>query len=88
MVEIGGFISSVTALFGLLLLPYIYISWEHSITNAVCDKSNGKITKKHRKKKLDEFYNRLSYTGIYSLFETAEHHEKEIDDANITIIEL
>ena len=33
LVEVGGFISAVKAFFGIILLPYIFISFEHSITN-------------------------------------------------------
>jgi len=87
-VEIGGFISAVKAIFGIILIPYIYISFEHSISNASKDSKKGKLKRNSRNHMISKFHNHVSFKGIYNLHDIVEQQEKEIEEANIDMIEL
>ena len=79
-VEIGGFISAMKAIFGLIILPYIYIIFTHSITKLVHDpKKGGKMKSSTRRHMLKKFHERVSFKGIYNLHDIVEQQEKEIE---------
>ena len=68
MVDIGGFLTATRTFIGLVLLPFIHIGFEHSITKAIQnDIKNHKKGFKNEKRKqiLNNFQNRVSFDGIY-----------------------
>ena len=75
MVEIGGFLTATRTFVGLVLLPFIYIGFEQSITKAIQKDSIGlqqDKSKGERKNILKNFHKRVSFKGIYKLYEVVE----------------
>ena len=60
--EIGGYVNSFRSLFGLIVLPFLYFAFIQSLTNDAKTKEEETII-------LKKYMQRVSFKGIYGLFD-------------------
>lgn len=76
MSKLGGTLTATTAVMTLFIAIFLFRDWEDSVLNSVRLAADGVDAQEIDQNQIKDI---VSYSGIYSMWQTVEEHEKKFE---------